>query len=182
MYKNIAFLGGIHGVGKSYFCLPLSKKVQIAYLSASEVLNWKALSNNPDEKLVENIAFTQDKLIRGLQTLVDKNKTYLLDGHFSLFNGEGMITPVPVETFRQINPAFLIIMLADPQKIAIRLKDRDGKTYDSEKLSLMQNEEARHAHKIAETLNIECHEINDQSLVYLEHLLLNFKKSYESFT
>lgn len=76
--KNIIFIGGIHGVGKGTICEDISTKTDLIHITASEILKWEEISDN-DNKLVKNIVSTQDRLIKGLKNLIEKEKLYLLD-------------------------------------------------------------------------------------------------------
>ncbi len=68
MFKNIAFIGGIHGVGKSTICQQVCEEMNIQYLSASNVLKWKKINQNVQSKTVEGLSITQNLLIEGYAT------------------------------------------------------------------------------------------------------------------
>ncbi|MBK7669563.1 MAG: AAA family ATPase [Sphingobacteriaceae bacterium] len=89
MLENISFVGGIHGVGKSTICKSICGKFNINYLSASEVLKWSKLNTDIKNKKVDDISFTQDLLINGLNEQVNKSEHYILAGHYCLFNKMG---------------------------------------------------------------------------------------------
>lgn len=84
--SSIIFIGGIHGVGKSTVCQQICNKCNIEYLSASKLIKWSELSEDTKNKKVENLSFTQDRLVVGLRNAVQENKTYILDGHYCLLN------------------------------------------------------------------------------------------------
>ena len=50
MTSKIAFIGGIHGVGKSTVCKHICRDLKIEYLSASELLKWKDLNEDAQNK------------------------------------------------------------------------------------------------------------------------------------
>lgn len=84
-----------------------------------------------------------------------------MDGHLTLLNKNGEIERIPEETFFEINPKILIIKIADAKSIYERLKQRDNKEWDINKLIAMQNEELTYAKEIASKLAIPFYQIND---------------------
>ena len=152
MLENIAFVGGIHGVGKSTICKSICEKLNIKYLSASEVLKWSILNTDKMNKKVDDISLTQDLLINGLIKLVEKDKYYILDGHYCLLNKEGSVERIPFETFQKINPSSLYIITANINEIKRHLEARDKREYNSELLEEMQNSEFQYAKEIAKKL------------------------------
>jgi adenylate kinase len=180
MFQNIAFIGGIHGAGKSSICIPVAEKLNLSYLSASKILKWVEVSESPGNKKVADINFTQDRLILGLQQQVQRTEIYLLDGHFCLFNGQGDVKEVPLNTFERMRPAILFVVTDDPVKIAQRLGDRDGVVYDSTKLNEMQGNEVKYSQEVAKLLGIPHYIINQESISIFENLLSKFKETYEN--
>jgi len=154
MYQ-IIFAGGIHGVGKSTLCRELASELKLSYLSASELLKWKDL-NAADKrnKKVIDIPDMQDRLINGLGLVVEPDKKYILDGHFCLFNKDGKVTKIPIETFEKINPSILILITGDARDIALALSKRDDRAYNPTDLDEMQNLEISYASEVAVHLNI----------------------------
>lgn len=155
MLGNISFIGGIHGVGKSTICTAICESTGRLHLSASELIKWKDINTDVFNKKVASIPDTQDRLINGLQGVTQQGKHYLLDGHYCLFDGQGRITPVPIETFTSIQPVSLHIILGDTLEIKKRLEARDAKTYDAELLDQMQRCEMDHARRVASSLHVE---------------------------
>lgn len=154
MTKNIAFIGGIHGVGKSTICRQICDEVRLEYLSASELIKWKEINVDIKNKKVEDIPNTQDRLIIGLKNVIQNKQSYLLDGHYCLLNSQNEITNVPLDTFQQINPISLNIILGDIIEIKNRLETRDNKPYDLELLEQMQKNELDYAKYLSKTLGV----------------------------
>ncbi|WPV00578.1 ATP-binding protein [Mucilaginibacter sp. cycad4] len=154
LFKNIIFVGGIHGVGKSTICHRLVNALNINYLSASEVLKWKDINTDFKNKLVSDIPDTQDRLLRGLHNVVNHDHHYILDGHFCLFNKDGVATKVPLKTFSAINPIYLVVIVGDTAKVADGLKNRDEKTYSEKSLAYMQTMELHYAQEISTELSV----------------------------
>jgi adenylate kinase len=152
--RQIIFAGGIHGVGKSTLCRDIASALSIGYLSASELLKWNDINDDIKNKKVLDIPDTQRRLLEGLQTNVDSGGRYILDGHFCLFNMEGLVIPVPITTFELIDPICLILVTGDVTDIQAALEKRDERAYDNIKLFELQEKEIFHAQEIATHLNI----------------------------
>ena len=140
LFENIYFIGGIHGVGKGTICKEITSRTNLSHITASEVLKWNEISLL-ENKLVENISSTQDRLIYGLENLIVESKEYLLDGHFCLLNSFGVPSKINEETFDIINPKIILVVIDDVQKIIERLESRDHKKYDVEVLTELQEME-----------------------------------------
>lgn len=157
-FNNIAFIGGIHGVGKSTICHDICRGLNMEYLSASELLKWREINEDFKNKKVKDISDTQNRLILGLSRTIQEGKYYLLDGHYCLLNSNNEIVNIPVDTFEQINPISLNLILGDVSEIKERLEARDNKLYDSGLLERLQNEELAYARRLSKefgiTLNI----------------------------
>lgn len=174
--KNIVFIGGIHGVGKSFFAENVKKYIPaIESLSCSSVLNWV----DPTQKEVENVYVNQDRLIQNLRKIIDVDKPYLLDGHFCLKNKEGEIENIPLETFKAINPEFIILLEEDIEVICKRLSARDGKFYDSEFLARMASFEYNWATEVARELGVSIHVIRSSEFKQMIAPLSNFAHPFE---
>ncbi len=157
---TIHFIGGVHGVGKGTVCNKICKQVGLTHLSASELLKWGEISTN-DNKKVKDIKDTQERLLTGINNATQKGKSYLLDGHFCLFNAKGVIEKVPKETFAKIAPKSIAIVATDVILIKQRLEARDKKIYELEILEYMQNTEKEYAEEVATILDIPFFEIKD---------------------
>ena len=165
--NDLIFIGGIHGVGKGTICDKICEQTDFIHIIASEILRWDEISK-PDNKKVENIQSTQDRLIAGLDKALKKNESYLLDGHFCLFNSEGQFEKVPMETFEKIAPKLIVLVTIKIDLIKERLEKRDNKRYDFDLLKNMQTSEKEYAQQISSKLNVPFVEIKDgnyQSLI-----------------
>ena len=154
MIGKIAFIGGIHGVGKSTICRQICDELKLEYLSASELIKWKDINEDIQNKKVQDILVTQDRLIIGLTNSIQKNNSYILDGHYCLLNQENEIVSIPLETFKLINPFSLNIILGDIIEIKNRLERRDNRPYDQELLNQMQESELHYARYLSKTLGV----------------------------
>lgn len=165
--KNIIFLAGIHGVGKNFMLDKIKFSKPIIHLSASEVLKWNKISENPSDKKVSSISSTQNLLIENLKKIVKNKQYYLLDGHLTLLNKAGKIERIPEDTFFKINPISIIVKTAEPKSIYERLKQRDNREWEINKIISMQNEEIKYAKEIALKLDIPFYQIGDNQEDFL---------------
>ncbi|MCZ2248213.1 MAG: AAA family ATPase [Bacteroidia bacterium] len=176
MFQEIAFIGGIHGVGKSTICRQLCSELNLEYLSASELLKWKDINEDAKNKKVKDIPDTQNRLIVGLNNVIQKGKNYLLDGHYCLLNSNNEVVRIPFETFEKINPFSLNLILGDISEIKKRLETRDNKPYDYALLERLQSEELTYAKQLSKKLGITLNLGTQNDYSELVHLLRNTLK------
>lgn len=172
-FQNISFVGGIHGVGKSTICKQICKELNFEYLSASELIKWAEMNFNTNDKRVFNILDTQERLIIGLQNIIQKRRRYILDGHYCLINCDNKIENIPIETFIQINPSSFNLILGDITEIKSRIGRRDKQEYDNNLLETMQKEEENYAKFLSETLKVPLNTVNQNDYSKLIDVLKN---------
>lgn len=153
MNNRIIFIGGIHGVGKGTICKKISSECSIPHFSASQLLKWHEISAR-ENKLVDDFATTQERLLFGIDEHILPGTIALLDGHFCLLNSEGIPEKIADETFLKINPIAIGVVIEDVIVVKQRLEARDSKEYHLEILQQMQEMEVEHANNIASTLQI----------------------------
>ncbi|AHF17948.1 ATP-binding protein [Niabella soli] len=163
--SKIIFIGGIHGTGKSTISQMICAEFDFEYLLASSLLKWAEINTDPKNKKVKDVTDTQDRLILGLNDKIQKDVTYLLDGHFCLLNNSGKIMQVPILTFQTINPAVLIVVHDKIDKIKLRLEKRDGRLYDADLLHTMQEAEITHATNLSQELKIPLIKTDDAFVI-----------------
>ncbi|MCI9845381.1 ATP-binding protein [Flavobacterium pectinovorum] len=162
VFENIYFIGGIHGAGKGTICKEIASKTRLIHITASQVLKWEEISDS-DNKLVKDINSSQDRLIKNLKNLIKKDEIYLLDGHFCLLNSDDIPCRIDENTFDQINPKAISIVIDDVKEIAERLKSRDGKIYNIQILNKLQEMEIEYAKYLSDKYSIPYIEIRDKN-------------------
>lgn len=160
--SKIIFVGGIHGVGKGTFCKKLTEEFGLKHLTASEVLRWNVISDQKNKK-VKNIGSTQERLIQNLTQILKPGQDYLLDGHFTLLNSNGIPQKIEDKTFVSINPISIFLLTCEAKTILSRLTKRDESTYDLSTIQRMQEMEIEHANFISSKLRIPLFEINSNN-------------------
>ncbi len=151
---NLIFIGGIHGVGKSYICEKITKKYNIPSYSASQLITNKNKVDYSKDKRVEYIGDNQEILIDALKRININKKHFLLEGHFCLINKDGQITRIPDDTFLKLRPKAIIILVDSIDKISKRLKTRGTDFYNHEFLNSFQKEELKYSEEIAKKLSV----------------------------
>lgn len=164
MYNNIIFIGGVHGVGKGTICQKIKDNLDFTHLSASEVLKWDDFNKEKGGKKVEDVSATQHQLIENLKKIVNPQRKYLLDGHFCLLKKDNSIERVSLKVFQQINPLAVIIVKEKPEIICERLQKRDGQTYNTSQIEIMQKEEIESAKELCAYLKIQLFESSTENI------------------
>ncbi len=150
---NMIFIGGIHGVGKTYLCQKLKETYNLNSYSASSLISNLKKEQFTINKNIESIHQNQELLVKAARKLKEE-KPYLLDGHFCLLNKDGEITRIPSTTFENLAPQSIIVIINSIEQIAKHLINRDQHQYDFEFLKDFQNQEINYASEIAKLLNI----------------------------
>lgn len=154
MQKQIIFIGGIHGVGKTTITNKLTELLDIkAYVCGDLIKKMDAHILNKNSKNVKNISSTQNLLLEGIDKIV-KETNIILDGHFCLLNKAGNIGKIPVYVFEQLNIRTLIVVYRDANEIINSLLKRDDKQYNYHEINLFQETEISYASELANLLNI----------------------------
>lgn len=84
MTTRRVFIGGVHGVGKTYFCKHIVCRFDAAHVTASELIG-RHIKHQAD-KTVPDIEENQLILTEELERYQTSYRTILLDGHFCLLN------------------------------------------------------------------------------------------------
>lgn len=147
------FVGGIHGVGKTYLCEKLKERRDLNSYSASLLISDLKQELFTANKKIEGIRQNQDLLVEAVKQLKEQ-RLYLLDGHFCLLNKEGEVTKIPNTTFENLAPKSIIVITNSIEQIAKHLINRDQSHYDLKLLEDFQNQEVEYATEISQTLKI----------------------------
>lgn len=174
--KNIIFIAGIHGVGKTTLCEKIADYFRIPHYSASQLI---ARSDNEKvnrDKRVEDVENNQNILLNALKRYTDCDKLMLLDGHFCLINKELQLREVPLETFKTLGIAQIVVLTNDPQVILNRLQDRDKNSmYSLEFITMFQEREISWAKYVGKQCNIEVSVVdlrsNDNCTEHIKELI-----------
>lgn len=149
MSRRIVFVGGIHGTGKSAVCAALTKRYFADYLSASQLIKW-----NKQTKQVEDVTGNQRLLSSLIKKETKHDFTYVIDGHFSLWNKHNECETVPVETFEGIHLSAIVLVICKPSVVQQRILKRDAVEYSIGAIEQLQKLEIEQARAVAEYFQI----------------------------
>lgn len=156
MKKNVIFIGGVHGVGKTTLCKDISSILNIEHYSSSELIAKLHKNNVRKDKIVEDVKINQNILIDAINEYIDKEEICLLDGHFCLINQNGLIEKIPEDTFKSIEILHIIVLVDDAKVISQRIQARDANSsYSSEFINNLQKCEINYAEYISKEINVK---------------------------
>ncbi len=150
----MVFIGGVHGVGKSFFCNKLLEITGISTFSASKLIEERKNITFKSDKLIVDIDDNQNYLLDAVDSLKDQKVDFVLDGHFCLLDGDGNVTRIPEQTFSDLKPDAIVLLTEKPEIIAERRNTRDGIKDDIELIRRFQNEEVSYAREVSEKMSI----------------------------
>lgn len=164
MKEKVIFIAGVYGVGKSTLCAYLSRKLGIPAYSAGDLISAENGEQYGAKKYVKDKNANQDTLISAISHELSKHGSFLLAGHFCIFDKDNKVDILPNEAFSRMNISRVLILEADTDKVIHNLNTRDGKKYKEEEISELQNAELFQARAIANALGVP---------------LLQYKMSYD---
>lgn len=147
-------VGGIHGVGKSYYARKLSSELSLPHFSAGELISDTKKARRSNSKDVSDIEGNQSHLLEALQGIKPSHSTIILDGHFCVFDEAHRVCRLPIETFTSLNLLAVIILTGPVDQIRARLNKRDGREYSAVFLETFQTEEIEHAKFVCSNISI----------------------------
>lgn len=151
----IIFLGGIHGVGKSFLGSDAAKRNGLLHKSASQLIRAERGNQSWNEKKhTDEIEANQKALISALNKLKQNHESLLLDGHFCLKGSDGVIETIEIDVFERLNLDALLLLEADIHTLKERLKIRDATSYTDSFLKEFLMKERQQAIFVSEKLNI----------------------------
>jgi adenylate kinase len=148
------FISGVHGVGKSYFCTILRESTGIETYTSSKIIEQAKKVSFAANKKINDIDDNQKHLLAAITALKEKNRFFVLDGHFCLLNKDGSIVRIPKQTFIDLQPEAIVLLTEQPAIIAERRMERDGIETDIVQTQRFQEEEIAYAQEVAEELGI----------------------------
>ncbi len=168
MATRIVFVGGVHGVGKTYFCENLVGRFDIEHVTASSLIG-RHIKHSPS-KTVSDIEKNQLILAEELSRYHTERRTILLDGHFCLLDSRSDVQDVPLETFKAMSPYAFVVLTGEPALISARLSNRDACSNSLELIARLQIREVARAHFLSQSLAVP---------VTVIEPMMDFEKSIE---
>lgn len=159
------FLGGVHGVGKSFLAHQVPASYGYFHTSASSLIKEERLQSNwGTDKRVEDAAGNQILLAESVKKKNNEGVRLLLDGHFILKGSEGSFIYLGVDVFLTLNLKAVILLEAASQVIAQRIVERDGRAEDIDWLKDFIEAERVQAQQVCDSLNIPLTILNSPAL------------------
>ncbi len=152
MANRTVFIGGVHGIGKSYFCKKLADQFDAEHVTASSLIERHVKKSK--NKTVPDVKKNQLILAEELSRYKTDCRTILLDGHFCLLSSTSDIEDVPLSTFEAISPYAIILLKDNPSSIVARLSKRDSQSYNLKLISALQDREYIRANLVSKALNV----------------------------
>lgn len=177
MARPKLFVGGVHGSGKGSLCKRLVEVYLCKYVCASGLLNWDKKS-----KQVENVKYNQEVLRQLLAQNTSGDSSYIIDGHFALWNEDGLCESVPIDTFASLGLSGIILTTCSVDIVQKRLKERDEISYDLDRIQELQNAEIEQAKFVSQELNIPLFFIDTSGVVNYEVILNQLDKIMKKYT
>jgi adenylate kinase len=155
MTEKIVFVGGVHGVGKSFLSEPAAQRLGIRYASASRLIREESNAINWDvNKRVGDIDGNQKALISAVQRLIAKEGRLILDGHFVLRSTSSGYSEIQQDVFRELQCAGVILLLTEIDVLMTRLTNRGDLSWTKASLEEFISVETSRATVISRALNI----------------------------
>lgn len=154
MEKEVIFIAGVYGVGKSTLCKKLGKLLGLPWFSAGDLISEVNGEIYGENKVVKDKATNQAILAQVVGEVLQTNDTIILAGHFCIFNSKNEVDILPEAVFTQMPIIKIILLEASVDKIIGNIATRDHKTYSTEALKNLIFSEKEQALIISEKLNI----------------------------
>lgn len=158
------FIGGVHGVGKSFFCDQIKTEMGLEAYSASKLISELKNEEFTVNKKINDIHGNQGYLLEAMKRLSTLEGDFLLDGHFCLLNGEGVVQRIPLATFEQLSPLAIIVLYDKVETIISRLNKRDRVYYEFNKIEAFQREELTYSQEVSIALGVPFLAVNNASV------------------
>lgn len=149
------FIGGVHGVGKSFLASQLPDELNYFHVSASTLIKKELQQPNWNfDKKVGDAVGNQVLLATAVNRENSRGVRLLLDGHFVLKNICGEFVYLGVDVFSSLSLKAVILIEAEPLVVRKRIYERDGREEDFESLVKFIQAEQNQARQVCSALKI----------------------------
>ena len=165
---GVIFLAGVHGVGKGFLGAKAANALGIYHLTASQLIREeKGQATWTADKKTSDLDDNQLALIRAVSRRRQSHSSILLDGHFVLRNGNGVLTPLESNVFKELHLDGVVLLVDETNVIASRLALRDNVQTDLGAMYELAEAESSHARTICDELKLPFIEIYKPNEVIL---------------
>lgn len=148
------FISGSYGVGKTTISHELSRIFDIPAFQASELITNYTGEQYGATKHVKNIQTNQDVLIYQVAKTRERFETFILAGHFAIFNKKNEIEKIPRYVFGELGITKIILLEAAADKIMLNMLKRDNRDYAEKELIDIARIEYECAVQISEQIGV----------------------------
>lgn len=160
----IVFVGGIHGVGKTYLGAPAAKHLGIRHATASQLIREeRGLQSWGADKRAEGIDENQAALISATNRLRSGGQKLLLDGHFVLRGANGEFSEIEIQVFRDLQIGAVLLLHASVDVVFERLQAREDTSWTESELQMFTEREEAHARRVSAELGVAFRYLNSPS-------------------
>lgn len=140
-------------MGKSTLCRNISDVLGLPFYSAGDLIsevNGEVYGSN---KVVKDKLKNQDILTTAVNCKLEITPSFILAGHFCIFNARNQVDVLPEFVFSQIHISKIILLQAPVDRIIKNIQLRDEKTYSREALGKLIAKEQSQAVKVAKQIS-----------------------------
>lgn len=150
--RQVYFISGAYGVGKTTLCDKLSQKIGIPAYSASDLISPKVDEQYGAQKSVKDKDKNQQALLHAVEELPLDIDRIILSGHFCIFNRHQEVEALPDFVFNSLGITKIVLLVAEATLIMERLQMRDKIAYQIESINNLIQYEHQMATRIANML------------------------------
>lgn len=174
----IVFVGGIHGVGKTYLGAPAAEHLGIRHATASQLIREeRGLQTWGADKRVAGIDENQSALVSATNRLRADGQRLLLDGHFVLRESNGSFTEVDTQVFRDLKIGAVLHLATEIDVVNTRLHERGDHSWSDSELRLFADKEEAHARRVSAELCVPLKQLfNPTSEEFIAALTIFFDR------
>lgn len=154
MEKGVIFIAGTYGVGKSTLCDNISRKLHIPAFSAGDLISEINGETYGKNKVVKDKIANQNILISAIEKKLSLYPTFLLAGHFCIFNKSNEVEMLPEFIYSKIPIVKIILLETNFDRILRNIKSRDDKSYNIDSIKNLIRLEREQAEKISSRFKI----------------------------
>ncbi len=142
-------------MGKSTLCQGISKKLDVSYYSAGDLISAINGERYGANKVVADKHSNQKKLKLQVERLLMNNQRILLAGHFCIFDENNNVDYLPEKVFDDLQIEGIILLEAEVFEIIENLQERDNKSYTQKEISTLQKAERERAILVSGKLGVK---------------------------
>lgn len=169
------FVGGVHGVGKTFTTKPACAKLGLLHATASKLISEeRGLATWDAEKAVSEVSENQAALIAAAKRIGNSGATLVLDGHFVLRRSPGEFERLPVDVFQALDCASILLIRAPVPVLLDRLQARGDRSWRETELRDFSKAEDEHSAYVARLLRTPLQYLDSPKMEDVENWLMTF--------